>query len=174
MARKDAGFTLIELLTTLAIMAVTLTLGVPTLKQTLQHYRVVSTMHLITADLALARSAAIMRRTRVMVCPGTPELGCRTDSDWSKGWLVFTSTSGGRQPETDADILSAGGVRSSGQMSIRASRSTLRYQADGRSAHSNQTIRICAGNQLMGEIVINNVGRVRSSRPVTSTPCPYR
>lgn len=173
MARKDAGFTLIEMLITLAIIAVTITIGVPTFKQTLQHYRVVTTMHLITSDLALARNAAIMRRSRVVVCPRTTDLRCRTDADWSNGWIVFIDRRGNRQPDASENILSVGGAKISAQVSIRASRGFLRYQSDGRSAHSNQTIRICTGGALAGEIVINNVGRVRSARPTGPTPCPH-
>ncbi|MGY0559151.1 GspH/FimT family protein [Luteimonas sp. A277] len=47
-------------------------------------------MHQVSADLAMARSTAIMRRAQVVVCPRTADYRCRNDSDWGQGWMVFT------------------------------------------------------------------------------------
>src|SRR5690606_14476246 len=105
MTRKDAGLSLIELLTTLAIAAVTLTVGLPAFSGSLERTRVSTTMHRVSADLAMARSSAIMRRAQVVVCPRTPDLRCRDDRDWSHGWIVFTDDDGNRQPDEDAHIL---------------------------------------------------------------------
>ncbi|HIY70265.1 MAG TPA: GspH/FimT family pseudopilin [Candidatus Luteimonas excrementigallinarum] len=172
MTRKDAGLTLIELLVTLAIGAITLTIGLPTFSGTLQHMRVSTTMHRVSADLALARNTAIMRRSQVVVCPRTADYRCRSDSDWSHGWIVFTDDNGNRQPDTEQHILRVTDPPTARNLAITSSRRFLRYQRDGRSAHSNQTVRVCNGTQLAGSVVINNVGRVRSSRPDPGTPCP--
>src|SRR5690625_1398268 len=101
MTRKDAGLTLIELLITLALAAILLTLGVPAFTGTLERTRVATTMHRVSADLAMARSAAIMRRAQVVVCPRTEDFRCRNDRDWSHGWIVFTDDDGNRQPDED-------------------------------------------------------------------------
>ena len=61
MTRKDAGLTLIEVLITLTITAVLLTVGLPAFTGTLDRTRVATTMHRVSADLAMARSTAIMR-----------------------------------------------------------------------------------------------------------------
>ena len=173
MTRKEAGLTLIELLTTLTIAAITLTVGVPAFSGTLERTRVATAMHQVSADLAMARSAAIMRRAQVVVCPRTSDFRCRDDSDWSHGWIVFTDDDGNRQPDDDAHIVRVTDPPSHRSLAIDSTRRFLRYQRDGRSAHSNQTVRVCSGERLVGTVVVNTLGRVRSARPGPETPCPH-
>lgn len=173
MTRKDAGLTLIELLITLALAAILLTLGVPAFSGTLERTRVSTTMHRVSADLAMARSTAIMRRAQVVVCPRTEDLRCRSDNNWTHGWIVFTDDDGNRQPDEEAHILRATDPPAQRGLAIDSTRRFLRYQRDGRSAHSNQTVRVCSGERLAGTVVVNNLGRVRSARPARETPCPH-
>ena len=173
MTRMDAGLTLIEVLITLTITAVLLTVGLPAFTGTLDRTRVATTMHRVSADLAMARSTAIMRRAQVVVCPRTRDDRCRSDSDWSQGWMVFTDDDGNRQPDEPGHVLRVTHPPAGGQLSLRATRRFLRYQRDGRSAHSNQTVRVCAGDEFAGMVVVNNLGRVRSDRPRDGTPCPH-
>ena len=52
-------------------------------------------------------------------------------------------------------------------------RPQLRYLPDGSSAGSNLTISICNNRQqLLGKVIVNNMGRPRSERPKAATPCP--
>lgn len=171
MTCTDAGFTLIEAIATLAILALALTLGLPAFSQTAQNYRVATALHLASTDLALARSTAIMRSTPIVVCP---RIGyrCRSDRNWSHGWMVFTDVDGNRQPDTPADIIRITDPPRHTALRIDSTRTFVRYQRDGRAAHSNQTIRACAGKQLAGTVVINNLGRVRSARQTASVSCP--
>ena len=114
-----------------------------------------------------------MRRAQVVVCPRTPDYRCRDDSDWSHGWIVFTDNDGNRQPDEDAHIVRVTDPPSHRSLAIDSTRRFLRYQRDGRSAHSNQTVRVCSGERLAGTVVVNNLGRVRSARPARETPCPH-
>ena len=173
MTRKDAGLTLIELLTTLTIAAITLTIGLPAFSGTLERTRVATAMHQVSADLAMARSTAIMRRAQVVACPRTLDYRCRNDSDWSHGWIVFTDDDGNRQPDEEADVVRVTDPSSHRSLAIDSTRRFLRYQRDGRSAHSNQTVRVCSGEHLAGTVVVNNLGRVRSARAAADTPCPH-
>lgn len=173
MTRKEAGLTLIELLTTLTIAAITLTIGVPAFSGSLERTRVATAMHQVSADLAMARSTAIMRRAQVVLCPRTPDFRCRDDSDWSHGWIVFTDDDGNRQPDDEAHVIRVSDPPSHRTLAIDSTRRFLRYQRDGRSAHSNQTVRVCSGEWLVGTVVVNNLGRVRSARPGPETPCPH-
>ncbi|KLJ01738.1 Tfp pilus assembly protein FimT/FimU [Luteimonas sp. FCS-9] len=168
------GFTLIELLTILVILAVVAMVGLPGFVDLVARHRVQTTMHLIGADLAMARSSAIVGRSPVVVCPADGEAGCRDDGDWSDGWIVFADPDGNRQVDAPADVLRitpapAGAARG---LRIDATRPLVRYQRDGRSAGTNLTVRICRGGHLEGEIVVNNLGRVRSERLSVPMPCP--
>ncbi len=175
MAGKTAGFTLIEAMTVLAITAITLTLAFPALGEALHRNRVATTLHQLTADMAMARSTALMRRAQVVVCPREDNATrCAQDSDWSRGWLVFLDPDGNRQPDLDSDLLRAteAPARGRSQLFLPSTRGFLRYQVDGRSAHSNLTVNLCARRLLAAKVVVNNHGRVRSERLRTQIACP--
>lgn len=173
MVHNAAGFTLIEAMVVVAITAITLTLGVPTFGDALQRQRISTTMHLLSADMAMARSTALMRRAQVVVCPRTDTAACASGGDWSRGWLVFKDTDGNRRPDADSDLLRTTDAPAGSRdvLELSANRPLLRYQADGRSANTNLTVRICAGGQLRGKVIVNNLGRVRSERTSAGTPC---
>lgn len=168
------GFTLIETMVVVAITAVGLGLGVPALGAVLEHQRLTTTLHLVSADMAMARSSALMRREAVVVCPGLPDTGCSGDRDWSQGWLVFRDPDGNRQPDVPADLLRASAAPGAdgGQIRLHATRAWLRYQPNGLAAHSNLTVNACIGGQLRGKVVVNRLGRVRTERPERGTGCP--
>ncbi len=173
---RFTGFTLIELVTTLAIVAVLLAVGVPGFGEALARLRVQTAMHRVSTDLAMARSSAIMRRSPVVACPGTGTgiSGCRGDADWSHGWIVFADPDGNRKPDAGSDLLRVSDPPSGTGRTLRlgATRNFVRYQRDGRSAGTNLTVRVCSGGSLKGQVVVNNLGRVRTARPSRTTACP--
>ncbi len=171
---RTSGFSLVETLTVLAVVAVLVAVGAPNVGEALARHQVRTAMHLISTDLAMARNAAIMRRGAVVACPRTSTLRCRSDADWSHGWLVFADPDGNRQPDDAGDLIRvadppAGAGRA---LALGATRAFVRYQRDGRSAGTNLTVRVCSRGALAGEVVVNNLGRVRSVRPEGAAPCP--
>lgn len=172
MTHKEAGFTLIETMVVLAIAAIVITLGVPSFNGALQRQRVSTTMHLLSTDMAMARSSALMRRSQVIVCPRGAATDCSGTQDWSRGWLVFTDPDGNRQPDADSDILRASDPPANDLLYLPSTRPFLRYQADGRSAHSNLSVHICAAGVHLGKVAVNNLGRVRAERLPAGTSCP--
>jgi len=176
MKRKTAGFTLIETMTVLAILAITLAMGLPAFGEALQRNRTQTTMHLLSADMAMARGSAIMRRTAVVICPRGADGRCGADKDWSDGWIVFTDRDGNRLPDLDEDVLRSEDAPAADDPSMRlySSRPLLRYQPDGRSAHSNLTVHVCTNGKVAGRVIVNNLGRVRTTRDTGGASCPGR
>ena len=173
MDRKDAGFTLVEALATLAVAAFTLTVALPTFNGVVQRNRTTATLHQLSADMAMARTSAIVQRRQVVVCPKAGDQRCSDHADWSHGRLVFTDADGNRQPDAAADVLRiTDGPAGGGRMYLPSSRPFLRYQVDGRSAHSNLTVHVCSTGLLQGQVVVNNHGRVRTARPKREKACP--
>jgi type IV fimbrial biogenesis protein FimT len=90
--RVRAGFTLTELLTTLAVIVIVLSAGVPGVRQFVaDNRRAAQTNYLLTA-FERARSEA-RRTTRVVsVCPSRDGASCAPGaSDWHKGFIVFAN-----------------------------------------------------------------------------------
>jgi type IV fimbrial biogenesis protein FimT len=171
--RSPRGFSLLEALIVMAISAIGLAIGVPSYRGMMENQRTSSTMHLLTAYMASARGTAISYRIPTVVCPSNRAGGCRTDGDWSQGWLMFFDADGNGQPDAREDILRDENAPLHPSMRLVSSsgRPQLRYLSDGRSAGSNLSVRLCRDGVLLGQVIVNNVGRVRSERASGSKPC---
>lgn len=172
--RKDApGFTLVELMIALAVLALLLGLALPGFGPLIERQRTATAMHLVSAQFAQARNTAVMRRTPVTVCPSRGDGLCRNDADWSQGWLMYRDPRSGSQPRSPADVLGEQYRPAHGPVRILSSagRPRIRFQPDGRSGGTNLTIRICIAGSVRGEVVVNNVGRVRNIHPQRLIPC---
>lgn len=77
-----AGFTLIELMVTLAVVAITLAIGVPSFQGVVSDNRLTGAANNLIGALNVARSEAIKRGRSVVLTP--------VGSDWSTGGRVAT------------------------------------------------------------------------------------
>jgi type IV fimbrial biogenesis protein FimT len=84
---------LIEMLVVVAIMAILATVGVPSLNSFVRDMRLASTMSDLSTDLYFARSEAIKRNARMLVCARETATSnacstAGTAAAWMNGWLV--------------------------------------------------------------------------------------
>lgn len=102
--RKQSGFTLIELMVGIAIVAILVTVGLPSLNQFTLQMRVdneISAMHRL---LLTARNTAINTEMNAVVCP--LDGGSTCDADWTGTISVFSDANGDNQFNTaDGDRL---------------------------------------------------------------------
>ncbi|MGH8250593.1 MAG: GspH/FimT family pseudopilin [Steroidobacteraceae bacterium] len=83
------GFTLLDLLTTVVVLGILLTVGIPSFSSIMRNNRIAgSTNELVTA-LTYARSEAMKRGDIVAACPSDDQSTCAGNNDWSTGWVVF-------------------------------------------------------------------------------------
>lgn len=168
------GFTLVELMVTLAAAAILAGLAAPGMRDLLERQRAATAMHGLTAHLAMARNAAITSRGPVTLCPSRGDGLCSGSTDWSSGWLLYRDPGRRTQPRSPDDVLRdvARPVHGSIRIGSSSGRVRVRYQADGRAGGTNLTLRICSGDWLHAEVVVNNIGRARTFRPPAPSPCP--
>jgi type IV fimbrial biogenesis protein FimT len=86
---RARGFTLIELLVTIAIAAVLAGLAAPSFRDLIANNRLKSHTSALHTSLLQARSEAIKRNSRVVVCKSSDGATCATSGDWQQGWVVF-------------------------------------------------------------------------------------
>lgn len=83
------GFTLIEMLAVLAVMAILLGLGSAGISRFLDATRLRTLSNDLLRDLQLARSEAILRGQRVVLCAANASEDCSSVDGWHQGWLMF-------------------------------------------------------------------------------------
>lgn len=164
------GFTLIEMMITLAISAVLLGLGVPAFQNLIIKSRIGTQVNDLVVDLALARSEALKRGTKVSVCTSTNGTSCTTSS-WTAGRLVFTDTgTAGEIDGTDTVLRVAGALKGGTNLvsSPAAIANYIQYMPTGEVA-SNGSLTLCKAGFAGRVISIGKTGRVSSQ--VSSTTC---
>jgi len=157
------GFTMLEMLLVLSIAAVLVIIGVPAFQDFGARQRMSAAVHMLHSHLALARDAAIRFNVHVIACPGNLQEGCRSGSDWSEGWIVFSDFNGDGQyqPLETVHRVEAGLE----QMVVHSSsgRSNVQFFPNGSAPGSNGSITFCdwRGPAQARKLVISNTGRIR-------------
>ena len=103
--RRSCGMTFVELLVVVAIIAVMLTLALPSFNTLLTGSRFSSYANSYHTDLHLARNEAIRRNARVVLCKSTDGENCATSGRWDQGWIVFHDANNNAQTDIGEEIL---------------------------------------------------------------------
>ena len=172
-ARTAVGFTLLEALIAISVLVTLIVIGLPSFNGMIERQRVSSAAHVLSTHFAAARSTAVSQRLPVTVCPSDDGLRCRETGDWTQGWILYRDPTRAPQPAATTAVLRWEHRPATGRIHLTSSagRPLLRFLPDGRSAGTNLRVRICSGTHLMAEVVVNNQGRVRSSRKPGELPC---
>jgi type IV fimbrial biogenesis protein FimT len=86
---RRRGFTLVEALVTLAVLGLTLSLGVPALAALGDRAKMWGLSSDMLGHLRFARSEAIKRNARVALCKSADGASCAEQGGWEQGWIVF-------------------------------------------------------------------------------------
>lgn len=103
--RPGRGFTLIELLVTLAVTAVLAAVAAPSVRTLLASSRLKSHNGALQESLMLARTEAIKRQARVVVCKSSDQASCAGTGNWEQGWIVFVDTNDSASTDAGEPIL---------------------------------------------------------------------
>lgn len=101
----ESGFTLIELMVTLGIAAIFLSQAIPGFQSLIMSHRQVVRVNLLVGTLSVARSEAVKRAGRVVVCPSSDGVTCTESTQWKVGWIVFADDdNSGTRGEVDSQM----------------------------------------------------------------------
>jgi prepilin-type N-terminal cleavage/methylation domain-containing protein len=88
---RALGFTLIEVMTVLAILAILAALAGPDMARFVNMRQVETVAFRLSEDLQFARSEALKRNARVLLCNGAAASDCEaapTATSWANGWRI--------------------------------------------------------------------------------------
>jgi type IV fimbrial biogenesis protein FimT len=163
-----------ELLVVFAILATTVGIAVPGLRQWVDSTRISTQVRALLSDLQLTRTEAIRRGERVVLCAATIPDACSDLPGWHQGWLMFVDLNNNARVDQGEDILRHQGPSPAG-WSIQGNQPVARfisYDALGSTrlvngAFQAGSVLFCrpgagAGGPLPRRVVVNSVGRPRS------------
>lgn len=140
-----------ELLVTVAVLAITLGIAIPSFQELVTRNRLSATTNELVSALALARSEAVKRATPVSV----------VSADWSAGWEVSV--------DADGTVLRVYQANEEGGAEVTADTNFsgyVRYLPSGASEGSDGTgsgsFEICKSSHAR-TVSINNAGRVSTT-----------
>ena len=178
MNRRARGFSLIEMVMVLGVAALLMAVGAPAVGSILASVKLTSVSNALLFDLYLARSEAIKRNARVVLCKSADGLTCASSGGWEQGAIVFhdVNNSGQRDPGESMiyhEQRSTSEIRVSGNQSVG---NYVSYGPDGRSrmasgAFQAGTLTLCrrsADSTDARQIVINSGGRPRVQKTLVS------
>lgn len=163
----ERGLTLIEMLVTLAIAVILMGVAIPAYSRLHATWQRDSATRLLLTHLQLARSEAIKRSRRVVVCNRAPDdsLACAPtgDQEWKRGWVVFQDDNhDGALGPGEAVIASAGALPGIQAMHTNGQVRRFVYLPNGLMVAGMSTLSITPSARIDSQkVIINRTGRVR-------------
>lgn len=158
---RPHGFSLVEASVVLAVISITLAIGVLSFGGMFARSRVQAAGSELLVSLAQARMGAVTDQASWSLCPSNDGRACRGDADWSGGWIVFRDPGELGVPapgDIQQHVEHDDGPRITGS----AGRRLLSFRADGSSAGSNVTLLLCDRDAGVGrKVIVSNAGRAR-------------
>jgi type IV fimbrial biogenesis protein FimT len=88
--KVSAGFTLVELMVVIVIVAILMSIGVPSYRYVTNSNRLSGEINGLLGDMQFARAEAMKEGQTVTVCSSADGTTCSGSTDWTKGWIVFS------------------------------------------------------------------------------------
>jgi len=104
---KNAGFTIIELIVTLAVAAILMAAVSPGLRDLIESNRLTASVNELSGSINVARSEAVKRGKRVVVCKSSNGTDCITTSStfWQQGWIIFVDDNNDAVHDAGEELL---------------------------------------------------------------------
>lgn len=186
---RQRGMTLIELMMGIVVTGALLAVGVPSFQSFIAASRITTTNNDFVSSMALARSEAIRRGSRITVCKSTNGTACVTTGDWAQGWIVFVDIT--RAPPNAAvdagdTIVSRSPAAPAGLTIVgdTALANFVSFSADGTvrdmgGAAQQGRLRVCSTSAAVGDerrardIALATTGRLTTTTPASvASNCP--
>ena len=176
----NKGFTLIELLIALSVMAILIGVAIPAYSTMLISHRLTAQSNTFLSALYFARSEAIKRNGRVVLCKSSSGESCAYSGGWQQGWMVFDDTNNNASLDDGETLLRRGPaldegfvMTGNGPVATYVSYTPLGLTKKTSGAFQAGTFTLCrsaANGEEARQIVISITGRPRVDK-TTTTSC---
>lgn len=177
--RGQFGFSVIELLTVMAVASISLVVVAPSLRQLSANWQLKTAANSLYYSLLLARSEAIKRNERVVLCKSADGNTCDTSGGWQQGWIVFVDSNNNTkvdmgesivlyQQQFQPNLRITGNLPLSNYISYKGSGATAQMSG----AFQAGTLTACSaskGQVDAHKIIVNSVGKARRIKETISS-----
>jgi type IV fimbrial biogenesis protein FimT len=91
------GFTLIELMVTVAVLAITVAIAIPSFQNVVTSNQLQEGRDRLRTAIMYAKGEAVARNQTVTLCPSADGSTCGDNTNWDESWLVVTDDNSGNQ-----------------------------------------------------------------------------
>lgn len=163
------GFSLLEMLVVLAVAGGLVAMAMPSFQVMPLQERAGAALNQAIGAVSFARSAAVLHRTPVSLCPGVEDQ-CLGRDQWHRGALVFQDPNQNGIRDRGEPVLSAlSGLREGDRLYWRSfrNRGYLRFLPAGYTHWQNGNFLYCPADRdprLARMLIVNAQGRTRVAR----------
>jgi type IV fimbrial biogenesis protein FimT len=168
---RSSGFTLLELMVAVTATLVLLLVAAPSMSAMMNSVKLTTASNDLLTHIYLARSEAIKRRSRVVLCKSADGATCAASGGWEQGWIVFHDTNNNgvidagepviaRQQALPAAMKLTGNQNVAKYLSFEPTGST-RLVGGGFQAGTLTLCRQSAASNEARQIILSAVGRPR-------------
>ena len=175
------GFTLLEIQITLLILVGVLLFAIPAWSKILLTNRLATESNTFLAALHLARSEAVKRNVRTMLCVSPSGVSCSSSGDWHQGWIMFADANNNASRDSNEIIIRYGQPLSrnlllTGNTPVAT---YISYNTSGATrlvsgALQMGTLKLCQKSLVRSDarlLIISSTGRPRIEKTTIAT-CP--
>ncbi|WP_290704189.1 GspH/FimT family pseudopilin [Amphritea sp.] len=156
--RTEKGVTLIELLVALSVLAILLTVGVPSLAGFVSSQKLDSTVQLLKDSYSQARYEAVTRQQPVTLCPLDVASGS-CGSSWSEGVFSYLDLNGDNSYDYLQDTLLRQNEFPSGVLVDYKKRLKIKLSPRGTTGDTGTfTVKVSGDEKAL---VVSSMGRIR-------------
>jgi type IV fimbrial biogenesis protein FimT len=178
-SRRPAGFTLIELLVVMSLLGLLVTLAAPAYSTLMESQRIHREVTRLQLAFYQARSEAVKRSRRVVLCPAPADLAAPSCAGvLEDGWMLFVDDNYSRQLDAGERLLrryeAPAGVTITNRRGTRRADESISFRPDG-SARRALTFLVCSRARpdlAPRALVVNRIGRPRVARDEGTCPSP--
>lgn len=160
------GFTLIELLFSITLLAVILSLALPSLERLRLFSQSVSAAQQLMAILNFSRQQSVINKISVSICPTQDSVAC--SHNWDHPLMIFHDDNSNGSREAEETILRYSDILEKGEKLVwkaSGSRDYIRYKFMGETRNQNGRLSYCSRkNRVIVQIVLYHTGRARVAK----------
>ena len=158
-AYSQTGVTLVELLVSIAILAVLMTVAVPSFQTFIVSNQVGAFSDHLYASLLLTRSEAIKRNGHAVICKSSDGATCT--GNWNNGWIVFADSNKDGSPSGETIIQKMGAQ--SGNYTLTSLPDSVSYDSQGTATSGASYFAICPSSGTCKYVCVPQYGTPKIS-----------